>query len=93
MSLSASLKNAGHETSLVFFQNDPLNKDKIVKALKRESPDFIAFSFMSGVKEHYIDLAGYIKEHISTPIVIGGLHQHLTLTYVILMITRLMQSV
>ena len=27
---------------------------------------------MSGVKEHYIDLAGYIKEHISTPIVIGG---------------------
>ena len=30
MSLSASLKNAGHETSLVFFQNDPLNKDKIV---------------------------------------------------------------
>ena len=72
MSLSASLKNAGHETSLVFFQNDPLNKDKIVKALKRESPDFIAFSFMSGVKEHYIDLAGYIKEHISTPIVIGG---------------------
>jgi radical SAM superfamily enzyme YgiQ (UPF0313 family) len=72
MSLSASLKNAGHETSLVFFQNDPLNKDKIVKALKRESPDFIAFSFMSGVKEHYIDLAGYIKEHISTHIVIGG---------------------
>lgn len=72
MSLSASLKNAGHETSLVFFQNDPLNKDKIVKALKREAPDFIALSFMSGVKEHYIELAGYIKQHISTPIVIGG---------------------
>jgi radical SAM superfamily enzyme YgiQ (UPF0313 family) len=72
MALSASLKNAGHETSLVFFQNDPLNKDKIVKALKRESPDFIAFSFMSGVKEHYIELADYIKEHISTHIVIGG---------------------
>lgn len=72
MALSASLKNAGHETSLVFFQNDPLNKDKIVKAIKRENPDFIALSFMSGVKEHYIDLAGYIKQHISTPIVIGG---------------------
>lgn len=72
MALSASLKNAGHETSLVFFQNDPFNKDKIVQALKRETPDFIALSFMSGVKEHYIDLSGYIKEHISTPIVIGG---------------------
>jgi hypothetical protein len=53
MSLSASLKRAGHETSLVFFQNDPLNKAKIIKALERETPDFIAFSFMSCVKEYY----------------------------------------
>lgn len=28
MAISASLKHAGHETSLVFFQNDPLNKKK-----------------------------------------------------------------
>lgn len=72
MALSASLKNAGHETSLVFFQNDALNKDKIVQALKRESPDFIAFSFMSCVKEHYVELGRYIKQHINTPIIIGG---------------------
>lgn len=72
MALSASLKASGHETSLVFFQDDPLNKDKIVQALKRESPDFIAFSFMSCVKEHYVELGRYIKQHISAPIVIGG---------------------
>lgn len=72
MALSASLKNSGHETSLVFFQDDPLNMDKIVRELRREKPNFIAFSFMSCVKEHYINLAGYIKQHISAPIVIGG---------------------
>ena len=36
MALSASLKNAGHETSLVFFQNDPLNRDRIVKEIKKK---------------------------------------------------------
>lgn len=72
MALSASLKNAGHATSLVFFQNDPLNKDKIVKALKKENPDFIALSFMSTVKEHYVSLGNYIKQHMDTPIIIGG---------------------
>lgn len=72
MSLSASLKNAGHETSLVFFQDDPLNKDKIVRELKRENPDFIALSFMSCVKDNYIDLAACIKQQMDTPIIIGG---------------------
>lgn len=72
MALSASLKNAGHDTSLVFFQNDPLNKEKIVKALKRENPDFIAFSFMSCVKEHYLELGDYIKQHMEAPIITGG---------------------
>lgn len=72
MALSASLKNSGHETSLIFFQNDPLNKDKIIKALQREEPDFIAFSFMSCVKEHYIDLGVYIKQRMDVPIIIGG---------------------
>jgi len=72
MALSASLKNAGHETSLVFFQNDPLNRDKIVREIKKENPDFIAFSFMSCVKKHYVDLGNYIKQHMDVPIVIGG---------------------
>jgi anaerobic magnesium-protoporphyrin IX monomethyl ester cyclase len=72
MALSASLKHAGHETSLVFFQNDPLNKKKIIESLKRERPDVIAFSFMSCVKEHYIDLARDIKQYIDIPIIIGG---------------------
>jgi len=72
MALSASLKKAGHEASLVFFQNDPLNKDKIIAALKKENPDFIALSFMSCVKEHYVGLADYIKQHMNVPIIIGG---------------------
>ena len=72
MALSASLKHAGHETSLVFSQNDPLNKKKIIESLKRERPDFIALSFMSCVKEHYIDLARSIKQYIDIPIIIGG---------------------
>jgi radical SAM superfamily enzyme YgiQ (UPF0313 family) len=72
MALSASLKHAGHETSLVFFQNDPLSKKKIIESLKKERPDFIALSFMSCVKEHYIDLARSIKQYIDIPIIIGG---------------------
>lgn len=72
MALSASLKKAGHETSLIFFQNDPLNKDRIVKEIKKENPDFIAFSFMSCVKEHYVELGRYIKQYVNIPIIIGG---------------------
>jgi len=33
MALSAALKNAGHDTSLVFLQNDPLNRSKIIDGL------------------------------------------------------------
>lgn len=72
MALSASLRHAGHETSLVFFQNDPLNKTKIINALKKETPDFIAMSFMSCVKEQYVDLARQIKQQMDIPIIIGG---------------------
>lgn len=72
MALSAALKGAGHETSLVFIQNDPLNKNKILNALKKEEPDFIALSFMSSVKDHYMSLAHYIKQNMDTPIIIGG---------------------
>src|SRR3989338_764743 len=72
MALSASLKHAGHEASLIFFQNDPTNKGKILTALKQEDPDFVAFSFMSCVKEQYIELGKFIKEHMDIPIIIGG---------------------
>lgn len=72
MALSASLKEAGHNTSLVYFQNDPLNMDRIVSALKSDRPDFVAFSFMSCVKDHYISLGNYIKQHMDIPIIVGG---------------------
>lgn len=72
MALSASLKEAGHNTSLVYFQNDPLNMDRIVSALKNDRPDFVAFSFMSCVKDHYISLGNYIKQHMDIPIIVGG---------------------
>lgn len=72
MSLSASLKKSGHNASLIFFQNDPFNKDKILREIKKECPDFIAFSFMSYAKKHYIDLGNYIKQYLDIPIIIGG---------------------
>lgn len=70
--LSANLKRRGHDTSLIYFANNPFNKAKMLNALKKEEPDFIAFSFMSGMKQHYIDLANYIRQHIDTTIVVGG---------------------
>ncbi len=72
MYLSAALKQRGHETSLIFNPTDPYNRNKIVDELKAEQPDYIALSFMSGMKEHYISLARHIKEHMDTPIVVGG---------------------
>lgn len=70
--LSSNLKKHGHETSLIYFPNDPYNKSKILDALKKEMPDFIAFSFMSGMKQHYIDLANYIKQNMDALIIVGG---------------------
>lgn len=72
MYLSATLKKYGHRTSSVFHPTDPYNKDEIVKALKTEEPDIIAFSFMSGMKKRYIELGEYIKRYLNKPIIIGG---------------------
>jgi radical SAM superfamily enzyme YgiQ (UPF0313 family) len=70
--LSANLKKHGHATSLIYFANNPFNKPKILNDLQKEDPDFVAFSFMSGMKYHYIDLANYIKQHMDIPIIVGG---------------------
>lgn len=36
MALSLALMGAGHESSIVLIQDDPLNKNRILKALKKE---------------------------------------------------------
>jgi radical SAM superfamily enzyme YgiQ (UPF0313 family) len=72
MYLSAALKSRGHAASLVYFPTDPYNKDRIVEALRAEEPDFVALSFMSGVKEHYASLARHIKDRVDVRIVVGG---------------------
>ena len=72
MSLSASLKRSGHATSLVYFQDDPLNRRKILDALEKDSPDIVALSFMSTDKDHYLSLARAIKDRMRVTLLAGG---------------------
>jgi len=88
-SLSALLKQHGHETFLAYDQAlfDDKNylskpgiarwfdhKDVVVGQVVQSCPDLVAFSVMTPTYTWALDLARRIKEWIDVPIVFGGIH-------------------
>jgi anaerobic magnesium-protoporphyrin IX monomethyl ester cyclase len=68
MSLSASLKKAGHETKVAVG-----NTKKIIKEIKKYKPDIIALSVITSSRKSMLSLLKNIKkENINSLIVFGG---------------------
>lgn len=94
--LSSALKRAGHKTELIF---DPGSGDveykfeilerffdvakKMVKKAKRYNPDLIAFSCLTNLYPWVSKIAELLKQELSVPIIVGGLHPTILPEFVI----------
>lgn len=72
-SLSAVLKKAGHETSLIQFTKE-ISTKKFQKKIKFLKPDLIGFSSTTHVFPFVQKYAAAVKEITNVPIICGGVH-------------------
>jgi anaerobic magnesium-protoporphyrin IX monomethyl ester cyclase len=70
MSISAVLKQAGHECKLLI---EPAEKN-LMKAISSENPDIVAFSATTGTHIWALERAKEIKEKLGLPVLFGGPH-------------------
>ncbi len=94
--LSAMLKQAGHEVSLLF---DPgldsvlgfldlawlrqKNDQRHIRFIDAFQPDLICFSALTNLYSFVAEKAALIKKHFSIPIVVGGMHPTLVPEFVL----------
>lgn len=72
--LSAVLKEAGYETSLIHVYNQP-RQETFLKKLKDGNPDLIGFSTTTHMFPLVQKMSSWIKdEKINVPIICGGVH-------------------
>lgn len=71
--LSASLKRAGHETSLLHYVS-PMSAKEMAKSISAESPDIVAFTVATNVLRHLKEISHWLKQHFDIPIICGGVH-------------------
>ncbi len=69
MSLSASLKKAGHEINLICFA-----KEDLFQRLKELKPEVVAYSITTGMHQELISINKEIKKHFKIYSVFGGPH-------------------
>ncbi|MFT3769676.1 MAG: radical SAM protein [Minicystis sp.] len=87
--LSAVLRRAGHETSLVFdpalfhdryYFDIPILRDifdrddAVVDEIVAEKPDLLAFSVLTFTYTWALDIARRAKERLGVPVIFGGVH-------------------
>ena len=71
--LSAVLKKAGHETSLVHVVEPP-EKEWLLERVRAEAPDLVGFSSTTHMFRHVALMAGWLREETRIPTVCGGVH-------------------
>lgn len=69
MCLSAVLKAAGHQTELIQAEVEDIHA-----AMQRLSPDFVAFSLMTGEHRYVLQLNVELKRHYRFQTILGGPH-------------------
>jgi radical SAM superfamily enzyme YgiQ (UPF0313 family) len=72
-SISASLKQAGHDVTLIHLTMVP-TRGYFEGELDRISPDILAFSSRTTIFDEVTRLSGYAKESFGLPVVVGGVH-------------------
>jgi len=70
MSISAVLKQAGHECEILI---EPAEKN-LIRAVEKEKPDIVGFSAMTGNYNWFLEKAKEIKEKLGLTIIFGGPH-------------------
>lgn len=71
--LSAVLKEAGHQTSLIHVVEPP-GREWLVERVAAEAPDLIGFSSTTHMYRHVARWAGWLREESGLPVVCGGVH-------------------
>lgn len=71
--LSAVLKKAGHQTSLIHLVAPP-ERDSFLASIEAESPDLLGFSSTTHMFRHVARMAGWLREGAFLPTVCGGVH-------------------
>ncbi len=71
--LSAVLKEAGHEVSLMQVVEPP-ERERLVERVRDEAPDLLGFSSTTHMFRHVAAWAGWLREETGIPAVCGGVH-------------------
>jgi len=71
--LSAVLREAGHQTSLIHISK-PLVDEEFISTVSSESPDLIAFSTTTNMFRTARRYARLVKKNFQLPIICGGIH-------------------
>ena len=75
--LSAVLKQRGHETALINVNDRlsyPLDLERIWRDVRAFEPDLIAFSIVTNQYRYATEVARFLRERTSTPMIAGGVH-------------------
>ena len=75
--ISAVLKQAGHDVYLLQFcgaMDELLSKTEFISRFKQIAPDLVGFSVVTNQWEYAKEIAGWIREISSVPLVCGGIH-------------------
>lgn len=72
--LAGALKAAGHQAVVLDCEAQGLNFPKILEIIRRQKPDLIGITATSPEFHNAVAIAQALKSHLSTPIVLGGVH-------------------
>jgi len=70
--IASYLKQNGHEAIFIDADIDDLSHEQIKSKLAKERPDLIGITMNILMVKAGYDLARYLKQHMDTPIVVGG---------------------
>ena len=71
-SISAVLKQAGHETSLLYLWE--ADEELLNQKIRAYGPDLVAVSMTSGFVKLATEVLRWIKKNYELPVVVGGIH-------------------
>ncbi len=71
--LSAVLKQAGHESSLIHVVEPP-TREWLIEKVRAEAPDLVGFSSTTHMYRHVAEWAGWLREETDVPAICGGVH-------------------